>query len=207
MAGPVIRLEDVQKEVQGDLAEAQSDSQDTAQVVGTQLRIECQADLEFAAQILREVKGKKKRLEDERKRATGPLNETLKVIRGWFKPPIDAYGNVEAVIKKKIADYHTHQAEIARQELLAAGQASLAGDVHAGAAGMQRAQQARVEPVQGMTTREAWTYEVTDVNAIPRSFLQPNHAMILKHIQDQKGHVAIPGIKPVKKVIVVSRRG
>ena len=52
-----------------------------------QLPMENQEDFDFAGEMLIEVKGRTKALEDERGKATRGLLDTLNVIRGWFKPP------------------------------------------------------------------------------------------------------------------------
>ena len=63
-----------------------------------------QDDYDFANELLGTAKSEKKRLETKRKKATDPLNASLKEIRSWYKAAVDFYAEAERILKAKIAD-------------------------------------------------------------------------------------------------------
>ncbi len=186
------------------LQEVHEETRGVVEIVDEGLQIQGQADLEFAAELLREVKAKKRNLEDERKRATKPLNEALRVIRGWFKAPIEAYAGVEQKVKERIAAYHQAQADAQRQALEQAGRAALTGHAQQAIQGMQQAHAAQVDKVDGLSLREKWgDYQVVDISQIPRGFLAVNDRAVRQYIQEHKDRAQIPGIRvlPPRKIV------
>lgn len=65
-----------------------------------------QADLDFADEVLGDVKRAWNELEERKKKATGPMNAALKEIRSWFKPAQDFYSKAEGILKGKIVSAH-----------------------------------------------------------------------------------------------------
>lgn len=56
-------------------------------------------------------------------------------------------------------------------------------------------QMAAPEKQKGESTRDVWTYEVLDVNMIPREYLQPNEKALAGVARATKGSITIPGIR------------
>lgn len=170
----------------------------------TDYSIDSQEDLDFAAQSLAEVKGEYRKLEEKRKKATGPLREGLKEIDSWFAPAKKALIALEAAWKGKLAQAHLEaqrkqQAlmEEAREahshgDLLGVQEAMIqAGDSHATTAGVQY--------------REAWRFEVVDESVIPREFMSPDTAKIGATVRLLKDKTDIPGVRVWSEPVVASR--
>ena len=74
-------------------------------------------DATFAADLIREVKGKHRQLDDRRKEVTGPLNATVKTINGWFKPALDALETAERRLKSQVAMFVQERERQTREAL------------------------------------------------------------------------------------------
>lgn len=67
------------------------------------------AAFQTAADNLRELKTLQDQVETELQKATAPLNDALKVVRGWFKPIREKLEAAERDQRKALADYKTQQ--------------------------------------------------------------------------------------------------
>jgi len=172
-----------------------------------QMEIDTQEDLEFAAQILAETKGKIKQLETMRKQATEPLRQTLEVIRGWFRPTISMLKKAEGILKSNIAAAHRRSEEKQQKALEHAAAASMSGDRETAADAMQQASSSELRGVGGLSFRETWDYEVTDLQQVPPEYLitSVNDTLVRSALQHHKGSTNIPGIRVFKKTGVSSR--
>lgn len=65
--------------------------------------------------------------------------------------------------------------------------------------------EAEIPKVEGMTTREEWTFEIIDESQIPREFLIPDEKKIRAYVKAMKERAVIPGIKVFKSAIIVKR--
>jgi hypothetical protein len=74
------------------------------------------ADLEVASRVLKDVATNKKSLEDRRDFFVRPLNDQVKNINTLFKTLAAPLLEADRVIRLKVTDYRTAQAEIARRE-------------------------------------------------------------------------------------------
>lgn len=164
-------------------------------------------DMQFAAEMLAEVKGAKKRLENERGRATKPLREGLEVIRGWFRPAIKYLGQCEKQLKAKIKKAKDRLIEKQQEALDRAGEASLAGDKEGAREALAESKEAKVTNVKGLQFREVWRYEVEDITQVPDEFLLliVNDEAVTAYIKEHKEKAEIPGIKVIKDTNVASR--
>ncbi len=68
-----------------------------------------------AGDIRKRVKTVGKMIKEEKEKATKPLNETLKTIKGWFAPIEADYEKAEEVISQKMLSYQKEQEEKARK--------------------------------------------------------------------------------------------
>jgi len=55
-------------------------------------------------------------------------------------------------------------------------------------------------------SRIDYDFEITDLKAIPRTYMIPNEPLIRRVVKASKGKIEIPGIKVIKKDIIVARR-
>jgi len=163
------------------------------------------AQQEFAAQLLREVKAEWEIVEAERKKITKPLADVKKATDALFKPVLRALEDVEARLKEKIAGYMQakQQANVAALQAAASAPTALAA-----------AQQANFyEPVQapqGVSVRQVWKFEVTDPSAVPRELCSPDMQKIAAALQaktDKYGQPdLIPGVRVFQEAQVTSRK-
>lgn len=169
-------------------------------------------------------------IEKERKKATDPLDEVKKTIMGWFKPAKD---NLEKAIQIKGSAMmawdnkkqeltrieNARLADIARKEAekLAerARKAQESGKVEKAAELLAQAQmkqavvptvQAEAPKIAGLTTRDNWTFEVVDINLVPREYLCTDDKKIGQVVRATKGTLAIPGIKVIKETKMAGSR-
>lgn len=59
--------------------------------------------------------------------------------------------------------------------------------------------------LNGVYSRLDYDFEIIDMNQIPREYMIPNETLIRKVVKANKGNVEIPGIKIIKKEIVMTR--
>jgi hypothetical protein len=161
--------------------------------------IDTAEDLSFAAEILAEVKGKNKRLEELKQTATQPINAALKAIRSWFAPAQTHYSEVEGLLKSKIAGYH--QAVEARR-LAALEKIDDAADSATITTALAELGEAQKPVTKGVSVTEVWAFEIIDAQLIPRDYLVPDHAAIRRAIA---AGLDIPGVRKFKEARVASR--
>lgn len=163
-------------------------------------------DATFAADLIREVKDKHRQLDDRRKEVTGPLNQTVKTINGWFKPALDALENAERKLKSKVATFVQERERQTREALAAVAAAQTAEDAKRALA---EAQPPAFLP-QGMSARMVWRWRVVDVNAVPRSFCIPDaqriEAELRGAVKDGGSPPTIDGIEFFQETQMAVRR-
>lgn len=146
-------------------------------------------DLAFASEILRDVKSKAAELEAEKKRATDPISASLAVIRGWFKPALDACSEVETTIKNKMLEYRK-DAETRRAQLLAEASES-SGEEGQAALDAIASVQGRAS---GVHISKVWRVEVLDKSQVPLEYLLVDEKALVKHAQKSEGS-GVPGVR------------
>jgi hypothetical protein len=169
------------------------------------LPVRTNEEITMASELLVDVKGRYKRLEERLHEITKPLNAALKSARDLFRPAMNAYEEAEQVLKQKIGAAHAAIAESNRRAMLEA-QARLAqGDAHAAAlAATAIVERPRVE---GVRVQEVLTYRVVDVTLVPRDFLVVDDKKVRAHIAKFGEGAVIPGIVVEKAQQVVAARG
>lgn len=60
---------------------------------------------------------------------------------------------------------------------------------------------------EGIYTTERWTYEITDINKLPREYLLPDEKKIRTVVSAMKDLTNIPGVKVFKTTGIGSRNG
>lgn len=160
--------------------------------------INTQDEAEMAGEALKEIKAYGKKLEEAEKSATGPLNQSLQVIRSWFAPgkafakqAADLWGGklLESNARRK-----REAAEAARQV-----EAALrAGDTKT--AIVQHAQIQPVEKVVGIGSRKTWQAVVINPALVPAEYLVVDMVKVRAEMHAQlkmhPGEVpVVPGVK------------
>lgn len=196
----VAHLHPVQTQLVGEKEEAQG----VLELID-QMPLENQGDYDFAAEILTEVKGKKKGLETERGKATRPMLDALNVVRGWFKPAIEYYGRCETKIKRRMTDYMKEQRRKQEEALQVAGQASMAGNKTEARQALAQASAAEVHKAKGVSTRDVLKYEVVDASQVPREFLTVDHGAVQLYISVHGETTQIPGIRVFRDIQMSAR--
>ena len=155
-----------------------------------------QQDLDLAAQAIRHLSKRRKAIEAERKEATKPINDSLKRIRGWFKPVEDRLSELETIYKGKVRAFEIRKAEANRLALLEAQAAAQAEDK----AGMVEALDSVVHTDRpaGISYREVQDFEVVDIKAVPWEYLkvEVNRSALLRALRDG---VEVPGVRGFKR--------
>ncbi len=164
-----------------------------------------QEDLNLAAELLRKVKAKFKELDGQRKSVVEPINKSVKTINGWFKPVLDVLRNTEKVLKKKMATATEEAFERRRATLQEAGAKSLAGDTAGARVLMTQAHGDELEPPKGISFTHTYSYEILDMDLIPRKFLAVDDVAVMAVVKADKEATDIPGIKVVINTGVTSR--
>lgn len=184
------------------------------------------AAYEAGADDLKQIKAAQKRLEELRTGMTGPLNASLKRINDFFRAPAQKLQNAEGKIKRALMAFSQEQERIRReaqakaeaetrreQERLAklAAKAEAAGKLEKAELLEQRAAtvvapivQMEQPKVAGLSTREAWHAECTDLMALvkaiaegkaPLSLVIANDKLIGQQARALKHDFTVPGIR------------
>lgn len=167
--------------------------------------IEDDEDYSIAAEGLREIKRISKDLEERRKKITQPINVALREFNSWFKPDQDILKKAEAYFKRRLEEYDTLKAEQSRVAMLAAAEASRAGDfdtAHEAAKGIVERPTA-----QGISHGEYYDYEIEDFAKVPRQYLLVDHDEVKKHIKEagKNEPTPVPGLRFVLKKRTIAR--
>jgi hypothetical protein len=166
---------------------------------------------EECAAILKDVTGRIKFLDEERKISVEPLNHEVKRINGWFKPALDRLKDIQTTIKTAMARYEVRQRE-EQQRLMAAAAAEAQRVLVTNPEGMAGAQAlvtqaaaAQAPTVSGVSGREVWTWEVVDEVALDRRFLMPNPKAIEAWVKEHGDKDVPAGVKVVRDVRYIVR--
>lgn len=168
--------------------------------------IQTRDDLQLAAEVLADVKGRAKRLDEREKEITKPLNAALKSARDLFRPAKNVLSEIEARIKGQIAAFQADENRRNQEAMRLAAEAHASGD----ARGTQEAlaQVAHVKNVAGLTTYQKWDFKITNAAELPREFLMPNETLIKEHAAHTIGDAEptkIPGVRFFPRIVVSSR--
>lgn len=187
-----------------------------------------------AGGLLQEIKTKLNLLEETRKSMTRPLDDSKKRIMDFFKKPVLMLQEAENSIKKAMLVYQQEQ-ELKRQaeekklreaaaKEEAKQKAALEKKAAAAAAkgNLEKAEELKQQAaevfvpapvlakeevkVEGVSTRTVWTYEITDVNSIPRDYMIPDEKKIGAMVKASGGTLTIPGIRIYQEQIIAARR-
>ena len=165
-----------------------------------------QDGLEFLAATLKEIKGKKKLLEEERKSVTNPISQFVNGIRAWFDQAEGYYKLLEVDLKDKIARAEQANRDRNTYALREAEEAHRIGNRPAVVQALANVQ--TLQPIKGLSTREEWDFEIEDAGLVPREFCVPSMPKIREAMRapTESGEPrGIPGVRFFKRTIVASR--
>lgn len=185
-----------------------------------ELKIESATEYEGAVARLKDIKVMAREIEAMRKSMTKPIDESKRRIMDFFRNPAEALKKAEALIKSAMLQFSSEQERIRqaeesrlreaqRKEALRlenlAAKARERDDEEKAAEFDKR--QADVESTQvfaapvaapkvmGVSTREIWTFEITDKDLIPREYMVPDLKTIGDMVRATKGKVPVPGVR------------
>lgn len=199
-----------------------------------EITISTQTELDLASVILKEVKLRYKELDAQRKEITTPLDDAKKAVMSLFKPPLELLEKAETKLKGLMLSYTAEQERKAREEQARlqkladqeaekqrkALEAKIARAEASGKtekAEMLEQEKENIIPITapvvapqiekpaGISYREQWSAEVTDINLVPREWLIANMPALNKIAQATKGNITIAGVKFTATKILASR--
>ena len=199
-----------------------------------ELIISNQSDYEAASTVLSEVKSRYKELDAQRKEITKPIDAAKKAVMDLFKTPLELLEKAESKIKGLMIGYTNEQERKAREEQArlqrladaeAAKQKKILEEKIARAEASGKTEKAeelqmqketitpivapiiapQIETPKGVSYRDQWSAEVTDINLVPREYLIANMPALNKMAQATKGTLSIPGVKFTSTKILASR--
>jgi hypothetical protein len=167
-------------------------------------KIESDDDNEFAADMLRDVKARHKRLEAERLKIAGPLTQASKAVNDLFRKPKALLASAEHLLKGKIAGY-LEACEAANAEAL---EAAATADTPEQATEALATVATAAAPA-GVNVRYRYQAIVFNADIVPDAFRMPDEDKIQAYTDEAvrtKGTPEpIPGVKFAKTPIVSSR--
>lgn len=151
--------------------------------IGRTLEVDCQGDLDTIAEGISTLKAMATAIDTEEKRATAPMNQALKVVRGWFSPAKkglqDARQLFDAAYVAGREKLRLRAAQAAREV-----QERIAANDSAGAALAHR-QVTPPAPTAGARVSKAWTFRQLDFAKVPDTFKQLNGTLINAEMRGQ----------------------
>jgi hypothetical protein len=166
------------------------------------LTITSTADLELVNQSLHWATEQTKALEAELKLCTAPLREAEAKARSWFRPALDALGQLTTCLRGKLGTYAQAQAAANQAKLAAAAEAFKAGDSEQGIAAMAKVEDA--PKLEGTSIKLVWTFEITEPDSVPRSCCSPDEGIIRARVK--AGAREISGVRIYQTASTTVRR-
>lgn len=172
---------------------------------------------ELAADELKAIKAKAKKLDEQRVSITKPLDEAKKAVMDLFRGPLDLLGKAENIIKGKMLDYQreeqrkaaearrlAEEAATAERERLQKEADALKAEGKAGEAMLKETVAAMVVPtatlveeppkVAGVSTRTTVDFEVQDLHALVCHVAQNPELIGLLKSDDTKLRAYVRGL-------------
>jgi hypothetical protein len=148
---------------------------------------------QWFSQTLSSVRGLFKSLEDERTKATAPLNLAKRQIDAMFAPATKPLKECEAVIRTKLADAARMRFAAAAESRRLAADAAAEGRFADVLAVLDDAQV--TVATAGSSARVSWVARVVDIDLVPRQYLMVNETALAAAGKGTEQPNAIPGIE------------
>lgn len=205
--------------------------------------IETDEDYSRAAEVLKDYKTQAKELTAERVKITKPLDVSKKATMDFFRSPLDFLGKAESTIKKAMIAYQEkleakrreeerklqeaadkerkYQEDLALKRLATAEKKGDEERIEQVEEEIEEIQTGTVAPVlasnkpkvQGISTRETWSGEVTDKMALikavaagqaPETLLDVNTKTMNQMARAMKKSFNYPGVRAVSKKTIAA---
>jgi site-specific DNA-methyltransferase (adenine-specific) len=160
-------------------------------------------DLEFASEMLLDVKRKINQVATAEAKVTHPLRDVLERAREIFRPAKTHLFALEGAIKAKIADAKQREAADNERALQEARLAAENGDQETLEGALAKVR--HESNIAGVTTRTGWTWELIDIDAVPREYLTVDEKKINALCRGSAEPAPVPGVRFVQRDIVVAR--
>lgn len=158
--------------------------------------------LEVAKSLAQIAKAQNTELEDLRKTTVKPFDDAKKKVQEAFTPLIKRLGVLESSFKLAIMEAHARFQEQQDQALQEVHRAHQAGDGAGAALAVQQVQQLETQLPQGMSIRRDISFEVDNLEQVPREYFVLNDRMVIDAL---RAGTRIPGIRLVYKEVPVIR--
>jgi len=184
-----VNAENAGKDAQGVLDEMES------------LVIASQEDMEFAAAILKEIKGKAKNLTAMRDAATKPMAAALSTVRSWFLEPLKLLLSCEKQIKLKMSDAMDSEHDRMSAALQEVGDLA----VSQGSAGSTIQEvNSKFSDIAGISTRISFSFDILDMSKVPDKYIAVCEKTVMSDIRAAKGNINIPGIRVIRNTSIAA---
>jgi len=151
--------------------------------------------------LVKDIRDTEKVLEEMRKNAVKVPREYINKVNEQTKEILAPLIKAKEETTAKIVDYQNYIDAKARKEKLDAMKADNAEPVTENGvnkfSNLIKMPEPKAEPAKLITTRKVWTFEIMDINKLPRKFLCPDTKAISEAIR--KGNRKIAGIKIYQK--------
>ncbi len=137
---------------------------------------------EQAYTALVQIKQVIKTIESKRKEITKPLNASLKATNAMFKKLVQPFVEADRIVRNKVMDFRQLQEEKAQKELERREKIQAAHEKKGHETHEITAPEAEVSKVT--TVAKRWTFEVVDVNKVPREYLVLDNVSVNKAIRN-----------------------
>jgi len=174
--------------IEADLAKAQALVEREHAVA---LTVTTPEEYRVAAEALKQTCAKHRQIDEQRKKATKPLDEAKRQIMDWFRPALDNLDSAISSIRRGLARYEAEQ-----RERESAATVAYANERSEGAKlQLVKAFEGSIEKIEGITPRTIWKFEITDEKLIPREYLLVDEKRIGQIVRAMKQDTVIPGVR------------
>ena len=183
------------------------------------LKIDSKESMQFASNVLGEVKVRINRLDELKKELTKPFADAVRGANNWFKSQQEPFKTMEMKIKTEMTVYVEAEerkaakmwaeAEEERKRLEVEREKKVKEAEKAGEPEPEplpevipeEVKKISVQTVHGkVITKKIWTYDVVDIEKVPREFLTFDRAKITNAVRS--GEREIPGVKIYQKTSI-----
>ncbi|GIW60580.1 MAG: hypothetical protein KatS3mg087_1646 [Patescibacteria group bacterium] len=158
--------------------------------------IECQEDALVAADLLKDITRREKKINEIRLSLTRPFNEAIKNLNDFFKQPQQVLNEAKLRLKKLIVEWEEKQkkaVEEERRRLLE--QAKKEKDPVKQMEIKTVAEITRPQKTEGIKHKTVYKFEIIDENAVPRELCSPDPQKIRAYINAMGSKAKIEGVK------------
>lgn len=189
----------------------------------------------YVTDLIGDNKDQRAEIEKEYEKELGPVNKERTTIIKTYRSILNPMEEVDKELREKMGIF-LHERKVKEEKIATdarmkeqeklqnkkedlqeklekTGDADIADTIKVVDAKLDNVQNATIKPVKSSVGRISktnvsykWTYEIEEVEKLPREYLMPNTAKIEKIIQGEYGTHTIPGCRIYQKPIVNTKR-